>query len=112
VAKTLALDGHVSRTRQIIAYAIGDRSEKTCRLLWERIPASYQSCQSFSDLWEAYQLVFPAETHHCVGKAERQTNHIDGTTNSDNRALALFEKLYPFFYRTNKVKTSHKVHSR
>jgi IS1 transposase len=28
------------RTRQIIAYAIGDRSQKTCLLLWERIPAS------------------------------------------------------------------------
>ncbi len=26
------------RTRQIVADAIGDRSEKTCRLLWERIP--------------------------------------------------------------------------
>jgi insertion element IS1 protein InsB len=26
------------KTRQVIAYAIGDRSEKTCRILWASIP--------------------------------------------------------------------------
>jgi len=65
------------RTRQILAYAIGDRSQQTCRILWKRIPASYKSCQSFSDLWEAYQLIFPSDTHQCVGKGERQINHIE-----------------------------------
>ena len=25
-------------SRQVVAYAIGDRSEQTCRRLWERIP--------------------------------------------------------------------------
>ncbi len=30
------------RTRQVVAYAIGDRSERTCRLLWKRIPKSYR----------------------------------------------------------------------
>ena len=30
-------------TRQVVAYdAIGDRSERTCRLLWKRIPESYR----------------------------------------------------------------------
>jgi len=60
------------RTRQIVAYAIGDRSEETCRKLWEQIPESYRGCQSFSDFWDAYQKVFPKETHECVGKESGQ----------------------------------------
>lgn len=51
------------RTRQVIAYAIGDRSQNTCRRLGERIHANYKGCQSFSDVWEAYQLIFPPDTH-------------------------------------------------
>ena len=78
------------RTRQIIAYAIGDRSQKTCQLLWERIPTSYKGCQSFSDLWEAYQLVFPPDTHQCVGKGERQTNHMERWYNRLRQSNARF----------------------
>ena len=36
-----------------------------------------KGCQSYSDFWEAYQLVFPVETHHCVGKGSGQTNHME-----------------------------------
>lgn len=77
------------RTRQIVAFVIGDRSEATCRKLWEQIPSAYKGCQSYSDFWEAYQLVFPEETHQCVGKGSgRQTIWNDGTTRSDNPVLA------------------------
>ena len=65
------------RTRQIVAFVIGDRSEATCRKLWEQIPPTYKVCQSYSDFWDAYQLVFPAETHECVGKGSGQTNHME-----------------------------------
>jgi len=51
------------RTRQIIAYAIGDRSQKTCQLLWERIPTSYKACQSFSDLWDSLPTCLPSRYH-------------------------------------------------
>jgi len=78
------------RTRQIIAYAIGDRSQKTCQVLWERIPEPYKGCQSFSDLWEAYQLVFPPETHQCIGKGERQTNHVERWYNRLRQSNARF----------------------
>ena len=78
------------RTRQIIAYAIGDRSQNTCRILWERIPEAYRGCQSFSDLWEAYQLVFPPDTHQCVGKGERQTNHMERWYNRLRQSNARF----------------------
>jgi len=57
--KTRANTAYWSRN---IVYAIAGRSQKTCRLLCEHIPATYKSCQSFSDLWETYQLVFPLDT--------------------------------------------------
>ena len=42
------------RTRQIVAYAIGDRSEATCRVLWGRIPKRYKKCLCYTDFWAAY----------------------------------------------------------
>ncbi len=65
------------RTRQIIAYVIGDRSAKTCQKLWKRIPLAYRSCHSYSDLWDTYEKVFPEETHRSLGKESGQTNHIE-----------------------------------
>jgi len=61
---------------------IGDCSEATCRLLWQAIPEAYKSCQSYSDFWEAYANVFPAETHHSVGKEGGQTNHMERWNNT------------------------------
>ena len=78
------------RTRQIVAYVIGDRSEATCRRLWERIPEAYRHCRTFSDFWEAYQLVFPEETHSSVGKDSGQTNHIERWNNTLRQRLARF----------------------
>jgi insertion element IS1 protein InsB len=50
----LALARH---THQVVAYAIGDRSERTCRRLWERIPEGYKRGCCYSDFWEAYRAV-------------------------------------------------------
>ena len=65
------------RTRQIVAYVIGDRSETTCRQLWRCIPDTYKHCQTYSDFWEAYANVFSEETHQSVGKESGQTNHME-----------------------------------
>ncbi len=45
------------KTRQVVAYAVGDRSEKTGRKLWEAIPASYRAGHCYTDFWAAYQAV-------------------------------------------------------
>ena len=63
------------RTGQIVAFVIGDRSEATCRRLWDAIPQVYQHCQSFSDFWKAYAKVFPQATHQSVGKETGETAH-------------------------------------
>ena len=70
------------RTRQVVAFVIGDRSEETCLKLWEVIPASYKVCHSYSDFWEAYANVFPKETHRSVGKESGLTNHIERWNNT------------------------------
>ncbi len=63
------------RTRQIVAYAIGDRSQDTCRLLWQAIPTAYQALPLFTDQWKAYSLVLPSEQHHPVNKGSGLTHH-------------------------------------
>jgi IS1 family transposase len=65
------------RTRQVVAYAIGDRGEETCRKLWERIPKSYREGLFYSDFWESYQKIFPEDRHHLVGKESGQTSHVE-----------------------------------
>src|SRR6185295_18414292 len=49
------------RTRQIVAYAIGDRSPITCQKLKARLPHDYRDCRLVADGWEAYQLTFPPD---------------------------------------------------
>ena len=78
------------RTRQIVAFVIGDRSEKTCRRLWNKIPEPYRSCHSFSDFWDAYQKVFSTETHQSVGKESGQTAHVERWNNTLRQRLARF----------------------
>jgi insertion element IS1 protein InsB len=63
------------RTRQILAFVIGDHSQDTCLKLWSRIPDAYRRCQSFSDFWKAYQVL--PDTHQQVGKDSGETAHIE-----------------------------------
>lgn len=78
------------RTRQIVAYFIGDRSETSCLQLWRRIPTAYLHCHSFSDFWQAYQHIFDPRLHQSVGKASGQTSHIERWFNTLRQRLARF----------------------
>ena len=78
------------RTRQVVAYYIGDRSERSCRKLWKRIPYAYKKLNSFSDFWESYQKVFPTETHQSVGKDSGETNHVERWNNTLRQRLSRF----------------------
>ena len=70
------------RTRQIVAYVIGDRSEVTCQKLWQAIPTKYKLCLTFSDFWAAYSNVFPEDTHQSVGKESGETAHMERWNNT------------------------------
>ncbi len=78
------------RTRQVVAFAIGDRSQDTCRRLWDQIPAPYKLCKTFSDFWEAYQIVFPEKSHQSVGKETGLTAHVERWNLTLRQSLARF----------------------
>jgi insertion element IS1 protein InsB len=42
------------KTRQVVARAIGDRSEKTCQELWDNIPDEYRKGHCFADLQDQH----------------------------------------------------------
>ena len=104
-------------TRQVVSFAIGDRSEKTCRRLWDKLPPKYKSCQAFADFWDAYQMVWPKELLTPVGKESGQTAHIERWNNTLRQRLGRFVRktlsfskkiemhfvcLFLFIYRYNK----------
>mgnify|MGYP001562681528 FL=1 len=78
------------RTRQVVAFVIGDRSEKTCLKLWACIPEEYKPCCTFSDFWDAYEKVFPKETHRSVGKESGETNHVERWNNTCRQSNARY----------------------
>ena len=50
----------------------------------------YKRCHSFSDFWDAYALVFPKETHRCVGKDTGETNHMERWNNTLRQSNARY----------------------
>jgi insertion element IS1 protein InsB len=78
------------KTRQVVASTLGDRSEKTCRRLWEAIPLPYRASHCFTDFWKAYQTVIPEEQHTAVGKETGETAHVERWNNTLRQRLARF----------------------
>jgi insertion element IS1 protein InsB len=65
------------RTRQVVAYTIGDRSKEGALSLREHVPPHYRRRATRSDFWLAYEAAFPRRTHRFCGKAEGETNHVE-----------------------------------
>ena len=65
-------------TREIVGVHIGDRSKAGAQALWDSLPPVYQQhAMSYTDFWDAYALVFPADRHRAIGKETGLTNHIE-----------------------------------
>ena len=77
-------------TRLVVAWAVGDRGENTCRLLWERVPEPWRAATCYSDFWGAYQAVLPEDQHVAVGKETGETAHIERWNNTLRQRLARF----------------------
>ena len=90
------------RTRQIIAYVIGDRSDETWKRLWKRLPADYRRCHSYSDFWEAYQRILPSGTHQSVGKETGQTAHMERWYNTLRQRVARYVRKTLSFSKSDK----------
>lgn len=71
------------KTRQIIAFHVGDRSRKSARKLWDRIPKAYRQYATFhTDQYVVYIGVIPAAQHRAISKKARKTNHIERFNNT------------------------------
>ena len=65
-------------SKQVIAFYVGDRSRKSARKLWERIPLIYRQQATFdTDNWEAYKGVIPEARHQVCAKGSGKTNSIE-----------------------------------
>jgi insertion element IS1 protein InsB len=81
------------KTRQVVAYAVGDRSKKTCQRLWEAIPDSYRVGHCETSFWAAYQTVIPGEQHTAVAKETGETARVERWNNTLRQRLARFVRM-------------------
>ena len=81
------------KTRQVVAYAIGDRSKRTCQRLWEAIPQRYRQGHCFTDFLKVYACVIPEEQHTAVGKETGETAHVERWNNTLRQRLARFVRM-------------------
>jgi insertion element IS1 protein InsB len=82
----LAMD---ARTRQIIAFHVGDRSRDSANALWAKIPLVYREQARFhTDQYEVYKGVIPADRHKAITKKARKTNHIERFNNTLRQRLS------------------------
>lgn len=76
----LAMD---ATTRQIIAFHVRDRSRKSAKKLWAKIPQAYREQATFhTDQYVVYEGVIPAAQHKAISKLARKTNHIERFNNT------------------------------
>lgn len=78
------------RTRQVVAFVIGNRATESCYRLWNKIPSAYKSCQTYSDFWGAYEKVFSTKKHQSVGKETGETAHVERWNNTLRQRLARY----------------------
>ena len=78
-----------ARTRQVIAFHVGDRSRDRAKQLWAKIPLVYRAQATFhTDQYDAYTGVIPAERHKAITKKARKTNHIERFNNTLRQRVA------------------------
>ncbi len=85
------------RTRQIVGWTLGDRSQQSATDLRATLPRGYRGRATRSDYWDAYAAAFPARTHRSCGKADGETCHVErwfGTLRA--RVNRLIRKTYSF----------------
>ena len=69
------------RTRQVVAFYIGNRDYTAFEELYAKVPLEYKQCQSRSDFWEVYEDL-PKKLHRMCGKEEGETFMVEATNNA------------------------------
>jgi insertion element IS1 protein InsB len=72
-----------AKTRQVIAFYVGDRSRRSAKRLWAKIPKAYRQHATFyTDQYVVYAGVIPTAQHKAISKLARKTNHIERFNNT------------------------------
>lgn len=84
----------VSRlTHQVLAWKVGDRSEKTLQKLWWQVPTAYRRKLVYTDFYETYAKCFASWQHRPCDKGSGKTSVIEGLNNKwRNRVPGLVRK--------------------
>ena len=90
-------------TRQVAACCLGDRSEESCRYLWEQVPEPWRAATCYTDFREAYQVVIPAAQHEVGGKGSGQTAHIERWNNTLRQRLGAFVRKTLSFSKSDRM---------
>ena len=78
-----------AKTRQVIAFHVGDRSRKSGTQLWAKIPAVYQQQATFyTNCYEVYKGMIPPAQHKAITKKARKTNHVERFNNTLRQRLS------------------------
>jgi insertion element IS1 protein InsB len=86
------------QTRQIFAFHVGDRSRDSAKQLWANLPEVYRTQATFyTDQYDAYTGVIPAEQHKAITKDARKTNHIERFNNTLRQRLSRLVRDTPAF---------------
>jgi insertion element IS1 protein InsB len=78
-----------ARTRHVMALHVGDRSRKSAKRLWAKMPHTYpQHATFYTDQYVVYAGVLPAAEHREIGKLARTTNHLERFNNTLRRRVS------------------------
>ncbi|MBE9176206.1 hypothetical protein IQ225_14450 [Synechocystis salina LEGE 06155] len=70
-------------TKQVAGFYLGDRTRKNAQQFWQSIPHQYcERADIYTDFWQSYEKVVPAEEHHPSGKETGETSHIERFNNT------------------------------
>jgi insertion element IS1 protein InsB len=72
-----------AKSRQVMAFHVGNRSRKSAKRLGAKIPEAYRQYATFyTDQYVVYTGVIPSAQHKAISKLARKTNHIERFNNT------------------------------
>ena len=79
------------KTKQVIAYHIGKRSNASFEELYKKVPQDYKQCKSTSDFWHSYYLL-PKHLHKMVGKETGETAQAEAINNKIRQRIGRYAR--------------------
>ena len=78
-----------AKTRRVMAVHVGDRSRKSAKQLWAKIPLAYRQHATFyTDQYVVYEGVMPVAQHRASTKPARRTNHLERFNNTRRQRVS------------------------